>query len=93
MKKVHPIDVAPIGKRKAVGFRCPGGYAEWEEPVYPESPRGEALRESRVRYGVGLRELANRLGLSPVEVSNLERGRSTLTAEGWAVAMKIVEED
>ena len=54
------------------------------EPVYPPSPRGEALRVWRVRTAdMTLRDGAAALGLSAVDLSDLEAGRATLSEEDW----------
>src|SRR2546427_9970522 len=51
-----------------------------EEPVTPNTPDassdlGPRLRAIRLRQGVGLRELARRLDLSPSSISQIETGK------------------
>lgn len=76
------IPVEPIGRGRTMAFVCPGGLREVECDVYPPSP-GEALRESRAAFSLGLRETAKLLELTPVELTHLERGAATLSAEEW----------
>src|SRR5437016_13220621 len=52
-----------------------------EEPVTPNTPDassdlGPRLRAIRLRQGVGLRELARRLDLSPSSISQIETGKT-----------------
>lgn len=42
-------------------------------PIYPEHG-GTALREARVRAGVGLRDAARRIGMSATTLSGVEAG-------------------
>lgn len=78
--------VAAIGKRTGPAFvsRRDGScsYEDVTTPVYPESPRGELFRAHRVALGVSLRQAADALGLSAVEVSGLEHGRYVFTDAG-----------
>lgn len=55
--------------------------AEW--PPYLKS--GDQMRENRVARGVSLREEAARLGISAVELGEMERGIRT-APEGGTVA-------
>jgi Helix-turn-helix domain len=88
--EVSPIKVKPIGTEKVAGFRCPGGAAIWDEPVYPDwsKRRGEELRKARVDAGLGLSETCKRLGVKPVEWSGLERGRMVLPDDEHARALE-----
>ena len=91
------IPVAPIGSRRSVAFVCGPQTSELrdiEESTYPPSPRGAALRELRAREGahVTLGEAARLLGIRPSELSSLELGRATLSAEDWAEAERIIRE-
>lgn len=91
------IPVAPIGTRRSVALVCgpqTSGLRETEEPTYPPSPRGNALRELRARDGahVTIREAARRLGISPADMSSLEFGRATLSAEDWVEAERLIRE-
>jgi hypothetical protein len=71
--------VASTGKRTGPAFvsRADGScsYEDLTVPTYPPSPRGELFRAHRVALGVSLRQAADALGLSAVEVSGLEFGR------------------
>lgn len=64
--------VAPIGKRIMATF-----HGRYEVDDYPPSPRGRAVRDLRVELGLGLRDTAMALGLTAVQLSDLERGRAT----------------
>ena len=91
------IPVAPIGTHRSVAFVCgprTSELREIEEPTYPPSPRGAALRELRARDGahVTLGEAARLLGIRPSEVSSLELGRVTLSAEDWDEAERLIRE-
>lgn len=71
-------DMTPIGST----------LPPWERfgpplPQYPESPRGKALRDTRVTRGLGLREVADAVGLRVERLGGLERGRYTLSEEHW----------
>lgn len=70
--------VEPIGTRTAYGHINRGDKPhEWGEiqlPAYPDSENGRKLRARRIEIGLGLRDAAKLLGLSPVEASGLERG-------------------
>lgn len=79
--------VQPIGKRKAFGHvhyaDKPHEWGEIEIDDYPPSPEGEKLRGLRLRLGMGLREAAHALGLTAVQLSNVERGGAVVD---WAEA-------
>jgi len=75
------IDVAPIGNRE-VAYLCKPGTTI-SLPEYPESKDGECLRDIRVGADLSLRELAQRLGVKAVDLSDLERGRKTLRPNDW----------
>lgn len=79
------IPVEPIGRERTRAFVCPGGLREVERDVFPPSP-GEALRDTRIAFSLGLRETAKLLELTPVELSHLERGSATMSAEEWLAA-------
>jgi hypothetical protein len=75
----------PIGTQQTLAFVCPGGLRPVDLPVYPPSPRGEALRALRVDLRIGLREAATAMGLSAVELGEIERGVSVPEEEAsWA---------
>jgi DNA-binding XRE family transcriptional regulator len=73
--------VEPIGTRTAYAHVNRGDKPHYWGPVefpdFPPSPEGDALRELRMRLRVTLREAAQYLGLSAVDVSALERGAAT----------------
>lgn len=43
---------------------------------------GQAVREFRIAYGIGLRELAEAIGKSPGHVTRIEQGHRTTTPAG-----------
>lgn len=91
------IPVAPIGTHRSVAFVCGPRTSELrdtEEPTYPPSPRGAALRELRAREGahVTLGEVARMLGVRASDVSSLELGGATLSAEDWDEAERLIRE-
>lgn len=69
----------PVGKRTATAF---GVHGPIELPEYPPSPQGRAFRDARVAAGLTIREMAKRIGLSAVHVSDVERGAAV--PEDWA---------
>lgn len=73
------VHVEPVGRQKTFAFVNPGGFEEVEMPVYPEATcaDGDRLRTVRVALRIGLREASQRLGLSAVELSAVERGAMT----------------
>lgn len=91
------IPVAPIGTRRSVAFVCgprTSGLRDTEEPTYPPSPRGDALRELRAREGdhVTIGEAARLLGIGPADLCSLEYGRATLSDEDWIEAERLIRE-
>ena len=75
------IEVRSIGNRE-IPYLCKPGTTV-SLPEYPESKDGECLREIRVGADLSLRELAQRLGVKAVDLSDLERGRKTLRPNDW----------
>lgn len=72
-----------------------GRVCEWRDvdsPTYPRSVEGEELRRLRVHEAdLVLREAAKRLGLSPSELSGLERGSLTFVEPGgWELARTLL---
>lgn len=59
---------------------------------YPPSPTGERLRVERVEARLNLRDLALLLGLRASDVSDLERGRQTLSEQDWGVVFADVRQ-
>lgn len=87
------ILVAPIGTRETVALACPGGVAvRADEAIYPPSLR-DALRTTRFAFDLGLREAAFVLKLSPSDLSRLERGEVTLSADDWCRAWQALAAD
>lgn len=95
------IAVTPIHHRRSMAFvsrrddgapdglRC--GIEPIDQPVYPPSPEGEKLRKERQRAGLGLGEGARALGLSAMEMSQLERGsRRFELAYDWIRAREVL---
>lgn len=84
------LDVTPVGSTPSVcDLVAPIGNHH-ELPVYPESPRGKALRDLRVSRGLSLREAARAAGLSDERLGGLERGRYTLADEQWGALLDLV---
>lgn len=85
--------VEPIGTRTAYGHINRGrGNHEWgpfEIPDYPRSENGQRLRALRVSKEVGLRDTAKALGLSALELSELERGART--TDDWPALLAAVD--
>jgi len=81
------IPVASIGTEKALAHVNRGsrhhGWGMIDTPRWPDSPEGRALRVLRLVCDLGLREAAKVLGLSPSDLSALERGSATLSPEDW----------
>lgn len=81
------IPVAPVGSHESLAFVNPpppdGCLQRVTVKDYPPSPRGEALRDTRLALDLGFRTAADVLGLRPSEVSALERGSATLSADDW----------
>jgi hypothetical protein len=75
------IRVQPIGTRKAAGFVCPGGFREWDEPVYPPSSHADEVRDARLEGDRNLRQGARLLGITAEQMSGLEFGRYTFATE------------
>jgi hypothetical protein len=89
--KLHPV--GPICSRPAVALVRRDGKCNLEaidSPQYPESPRGEELREARLASSISMGDLARKLGIGPAELSGLEHGRFTTDAEGWAEAKRAI---
>jgi hypothetical protein len=77
----------PIGTR-AVRSAC-GAHGPIEIPEYPPSPQGRAFRNARVAADVTIRDMAKRLGLSAVHVSDVERGAAV--PEDWSAFWRASE--
>lgn len=89
------IPVQPIGSHRSMAFvtRTTGcGLAEVEAQEFPSENVhwGQALRDFRLTLDLSLREAANVLGLSAVDMSSLERGRATLAEPDKDEAMALL---
>lgn len=79
--------VAPIGERPVTALACPGAHLVTHMvSVYPPAPLADVLRRLRLACDLGLREAARVLDLHPSRLSELEFGRSTMSAEDWCEA-------
>lgn len=72
-----------------------GRVCEWKDidsPKYPPSPEGEELRRLRVHEAdLVLREAAKRIGITPSELSSLERGSAVFADPGgWELARTLL---
>ena len=81
--------VKPIGMQAAL---LPCGQTGGAVPVYPDSPRGAKLRAIRLNARLGLNDAAERLGVTAVELSAVERGAAILDEDDWKSACRILEE-
>lgn len=76
------MEASPVVRMERVGaFVCGGprsGFQVVDQPVHPAEivVQGQVVRDLRVGLGKGLREGAKLAGLSAVELSNIELGRS-----------------
>ena len=78
--------VEPVGTRRSAAFVNRGhaedgtslnhSFEEIDVPVYPEDAvrEGGEIREIRRMLGLSLRDMSRRLGISVVQVCELERG-------------------
>ena len=93
-----PREVEPVGIRRGFDPRPrPGGergvYGSLdpvEEPEWPHSPQGSALRRLRRDLGFGLREASAALSLTIVQLHDLESGRAALDDAGWIEARALL---
>ena len=93
--KLRIRHVTPIATRRGCAFvtrECGCGVEERDFPVYPNSERGEHLRQARVAAGIYLGELARKLGIGAAELSGLERGRNDTDEAGWREAFAACDE-
>lgn len=76
------MEPSPVIRTERVGaFVCGGPRSGWQmvdQPVHPAEvvAQGRIVRELRIGLGKGLREGARLTGLSVVELSAIELGRS-----------------
>lgn len=93
------VPVTPTGSRAAAALVMrsgPRGRVCSQEVValdtYPPSPEGEELRRVRVHEAdLTLREAARCLGITPSELSALERGSARFEElAGWAAARELM---
>lgn len=93
------IEVRPIGVGRFAGFAC--RVSENDPSMcegmmylglsYPESARGDALREARVEADLSMGQAARSVNISVVEWSSLEHGRLTLSDEQWTELLTYME--
>lgn len=92
---IEPRPVIPTGSQRVGGFveytDGPGAAFSQDEPTYPPSPRGTAFRAAREALGLSMGTTARRLGIRVTELSDIELGRMTLSAEDWERARAILE--
>jgi hypothetical protein len=91
------IKQTPTGTRKVPAFvdyvDGTGELKMIDHHDYPPNPRADALRELRVKLGVGLRAAAKAMGLSAVELAEIERGESMFAHDSsWAYAEAAIRE-
>lgn len=91
--------VEPIGTQRTHAFINRGhaedgtalnhSFEEIEVPVYPKDAvaSGRELRDARVTRGINLRDAAKLLGISVVQLSDLERGRARCDRNAFLAAM------
>lgn len=92
------IPVQPVGSHESVAFVNPPppgtcGPTHVTVQDYPPSPCGEALRNTRLAFGLGVRDVTEILGVRPSQVSSLERGSATLTPDDWCRAWAALTAD
>jgi transcriptional regulator with XRE-family HTH domain len=66
----------PVPAHPHPGRRARSGAYRRDAPSAPTPAVGPRLRAIRLRHGVGLRELARRLDLSPSSISKIETGKN-----------------
>lgn len=86
------VQVPLTGTRKAMAFVCKSDRrCEWipiELKYYPDPEW--SLRRYRIKHGLMLHQVANKLGISTAQVSGLERG-SLRPAAGWDALVSALE--
>ena len=91
----HLIEVPPLRTetRTRFCFTVSGcHHLEAEGEVYPPSP-GEHLAVYRRSLSLSVRDAAEALGISPTELTGLERGRLTLgTLIAWETVAEMLDE-
>lgn len=92
------IPVQPVGSHESIAFVNPPppgtcGPSAVTVQDYPPSPCGEALRNTRLALNLRIRDVTEILGIRPSEVSSLERGSATLSAEDWCRAWAALADD
>lgn len=58
--------------------------------VYPASAERQAFKELRIGREISMKRAGLALGLSVPDVSRLERGEVTLSADDWRAAMDVL---
>jgi hypothetical protein len=72
--RVKLIDVPPNGSRVALGCGPAGGGLPTELHTYPQTSHCRAIRAVRIVKALSLRQAAEMMGLTAVELSAVERG-------------------
>ena len=86
--KITLIEVEPIGAQYS---QTGAAVTNWS--VYPESKFGAHLMKDRKTAGLGLKTLAGLLGIQPIELSGLEHGYLTLTADDRNYVLDVITEN
>lgn len=79
------IDIEPVGEGAGIGCG-PGGCRVVATKEYLVTDEAKNFRAARVDAGMSLRDAARMLGLSPVDVSAVERGSKK--PEDWTAFWK-----
>ena len=91
--KLTLVPCPAVGTTIRAGFRhyLDGRSEAFREPTphYPQSERQRNFRERRSALGLSLHQAADRLGISVVELSGLELGRSNFS--DWDLAEHVLE--
>lgn len=83
---LHPIAVPPA-RRDGVGYDCGKDRSRVfrdDLPTWDPTPENVKARSLRRASGLTLGEVSRAVGIGVAEVSGLEYGAQTLTAEEWA---------
>lgn len=93
--KLDFIKVEPIGAERNLVFvdyaNRRGGARFEDSPVYPTAVEGQRLRSLRQERRITLRRATEILGITGVELSRLECGSLTLSADQWKLVFGAIE--
>lgn len=84
--RIKVLPVEPLSTGEAPAFvDGPGahGVAMMPTATYPQSPRGEAIRDFRRTYELKLGDVARALCIGSADLSGIERGSKTTDQAGW----------